>query len=229
MGAGRRRARKPGELVESDAEIAVEGPSTYVSRGGRKLEHALEVLGIDPAGRDCLDAGASTGGFTDCLLKRGAARVTCVDVAYGELDWGLRTDERVTVMERTNARHLEPGDLPYPPELIVCDLAFIGLTKVMGALERCLAPGGELLALVKPQFELGPERVGSGGVVRDAADRRDALVAAARAAQGAGLRFCGFAPSGLPGPKGNLETFLWCDRGAGDGPDPDGAAREVEP
>jgi 23S rRNA (cytidine1920-2'-O)/16S rRNA (cytidine1409-2'-O)-methyltransferase len=229
VGPGRRRARKPGELVEAGAEVAVQGGPAYVSRGGRKLERALDVLGIDPAGRDCLDAGASTGGFTDCLLQRGAARVTCVDVAYGELAWRLRGDERVTVMERTNARALEPGQLPYAPELIVCDLSFIGLGKVLPALAGCLKPDGDLLALVKPQFELGRNRVGKGGVVRDAADRRDALLGAARDAEAAGLRFRGFAGSGLPGPKGNRETFLWCDRGPDRVSDPERAAWEVEP
>lgn len=229
VGRGRQRARKPGELVAAEAEVAVEGGPAYVSRGGRKLERALELLEVDPTGRDCLDAGASTGGFTDCLLQRGAARVTCVDVAYGELDWRLRGDARVTVMERTNARGLEPEQLPYTPELIVCDLSFIGLGKVLPALARCLRADGELLALVKPQFELGRDRVGKGGVVRDAADRREALIGAAGDAEAAGLRFRGFAGSGLPGPKGNRETFLWCDRGRDRIADPERSAREVEP
>jgi 23S rRNA (cytidine1920-2'-O)/16S rRNA (cytidine1409-2'-O)-methyltransferase len=201
-------ASKPGQLVTEDAELYVSERPPFVSRGGIKLENALERLAIDVRGLDCLDVGASTGGFTDCLLQRGAERVIALDVAHGQLDWGLRNDPRVMVIERRNARHLEPSELPWTPGLITVDVSFISLAKLLPALGRCLAEGGEILALVKPQFELGPERVGKGGVVRDAADRREALRSAARAARGAGLEVLGLASSGLPGPKGNRETFI---------------------
>jgi 23S rRNA (cytidine1920-2'-O)/16S rRNA (cytidine1409-2'-O)-methyltransferase len=207
-------ALRPSQLVEPGAELVVDPGPRYVSRGGVKLENALEALGIDVAGRACLDVGASTGGFTDCLLQRGAARVAALDVAYGQLDLRLREDPRVVVIERRNARGLEPAELPFAPALITVDVSFISLTKVLPALARCLAPGGEVLAMVKPQFELGRDRVGR-GVVRDAADRREAILAVARAAEGLGLALRGFASSGLPGPKGNRETFLWC---GGEGP-----------
>lgn len=202
-------ALRPSQLVEPDAKLIVDEGPRYVSRGGTKLENALEALGIDVSGRDCLDVGASTGGFTDCLLQRGAARVIAADVAYGQLDVRMRRDPRVHVIERLNAREMEPSDLPFAPSLAAVDVSFISLTKVLPAVARCLAPGGEVLAMVKPQFELGKERVGR-GVVRAAADRREAILAVASAAQGLGLPIRGFASSGLPGPKGNRETFVWC-------------------
>lgn len=209
VGPGRARAAKPGQLVEEDVELAVDAPPPYVSRGGVKLANALDALGVDVTGRRALDVGASTGGFTDCLLQRGAARVIAADVAYGQLDVRMRRDPRVHVIERLNAREMEPSDLPFAPSLAAVDVSFISLTKVLPAVARCLAPGGEVLAMVKPQFELGKERVGR-GVVRAAADRREAILAVASAAQGLGLPIRGFASSGLPGPKGNRETFVWC-------------------
>jgi 23S rRNA (cytidine1920-2'-O)/16S rRNA (cytidine1409-2'-O)-methyltransferase len=202
-------ALRPSQLVEPEAALIVEEGRRFVSRGGIKLDNALERLGIEVAGRECLDVGASTGGFTDCLLQRGAARVAAVDVAYGQLDMALREDPRVSAIERRNARELEPADLPFVPNLATIDVSFISLTKVLPAVCRCLAPGGEVLAMVKPQFELGRERVGK-GVVRDAADRREAILSVAHAARDLGLAVRGFAPSGLPGPKGNRETFVWC-------------------
>jgi len=208
-------ALRPSQLVEPDASLIVDEGPRYVSRGGTKLENALEAIGIDVAGRDCLDVGASTGGFTDCLLQRGAARVAAVDVAYGQLDVRMRQDPRVLVIERLNARDLDPADLPFVPSLATVDVSFISLTKVLPAAARCIAPGGEILAMVKPQFELGRERVGR-GVVRAAADRREAIVKVAHAAQELGLAVRGFASSGLPGPKGNRETFVWC---GGSGPE----------
>jgi len=208
-------ALRPSQLVEPEAALIVDEGPRYVSRGGIKLENALNELGIDVAGRDCLDVGASTGGFTDCLLQRGAARVAAVDVAYGQLDLGLREDPRVSVIERLNARALELSDLPFVPSLATIDVSFISLTKVLPAVVRSIATDGEILAMVKPQFELGRERVGK-GVVRDVADRREAILAVAHAAEGLGLSVRGFASSGLPGPKGNRETFLWC-AGAGEG------------
>jgi 23S rRNA (cytidine1920-2'-O)/16S rRNA (cytidine1409-2'-O)-methyltransferase len=222
-------AEKPGQLVGDEVELVLEEPPLYVSRGGLKLENAIAALGVGVEGRSCLDVGASTGGFTDCLLRHGAERVIALDVGYGQLDWGLRNDPRVHVMERTNARHLTPEDLPWAPELATVDVSFISLAKVLPAVTRCLAPAGEVLALVKPQFELGPDRVGRGGVVRSAGDRRDALLSAARHARAAGLRLLGLAPSGVPGPKGNRETFLWCGLSGPGLDDLETAAAEVEP
>src|SRR6476646_8977482 len=164
-------ALRPSQLVEPDANLVVAEGRRFVSRGGTKLENALDALGIEVSGRDCLDVGASTGGFSDCLLQRGAARVAAVDVAYGQLDVRLRQDPRVHVIERLNARELAPVDLPFAPSLATVDVSFISLTKVLPAVARCLEPGGEVLAMVKPQFELGRERVGK-GVVRDPAGRR---------------------------------------------------------
>ncbi|HEX5610586.1 MAG TPA: TlyA family RNA methyltransferase [Solirubrobacterales bacterium] len=202
-------ALRPSQLVEPEATLIVDSGPRYVSRGGTKLENALEALGIDLAGRECLDVGASTGGFTDCMLQRGAARVAAVDVAYGQIDVSLREDPRVTVIERMNARELLPGDLPFAPSFATVDVSFISLTKILPAVARCLAPGGEVLAMVKPQFELGRKRVGR-GVVRDAGDRREAILTVAEAANEIGLTVRGFASSGLPGPKGNRETFVRC-------------------
>jgi 23S rRNA (cytidine1920-2'-O)/16S rRNA (cytidine1409-2'-O)-methyltransferase len=226
----RRRAQKPGELVPDDVGFEVARPPQYVSRGGIKLANALDALGLEVSGRRALDLGASTGGFTDCLLQRGAAHVVAVDVAYGALDWRLRSDERVTVVERRNARDLEPSDLPYAPELLVVDVSFISLTKILPAAIRCAAERFDCLALVKPQFEVGRESVGKGGVVRDAGARRRALVDVGNGARGLGAAVLGYASSGLPGPKGNLETFIWLAEGSRGGIDDlDAAATEVEP
>jgi 23S rRNA (cytidine1920-2'-O)/16S rRNA (cytidine1409-2'-O)-methyltransferase len=230
IGPERAPASKPGTMVALDVQLEVAARRRYASRGGHKLERALACFGIDAEGRLCLDVGASTGGFTDCLLQAGAARVTCVDVAYGELDWRLREDPRVTVLERVNARELDPARLPYAPGLIVVDVSFIGLAKVLPALAACAAGSFDLLALVKPQFEVGRDRVGRGGVVRSAADRLAALVSVGDAAVHAGMSVQGYCSSGLPGPAGNLESFVWCTEGARDGAhDLVAAAREVEP
>jgi 23S rRNA (cytidine1920-2'-O)/16S rRNA (cytidine1409-2'-O)-methyltransferase len=209
LGPGRQRAAKPGQLVADDVVVDVDAPPPYVSRGGVKLANALDALPVAVQGRHALDVGASTGGFTDVLLQRGAARVIALDVAYGELDWSLREDPRVTVIERTNARALEPAMLPYRPDLIVMDLSFISLGKVLPAVLRCAAPAYDCLAMVKPQFEVGRERVGKGGVVRDPALREEAIESVAGCARSLGARVVGRAESGLPGPAGNLETFLW--------------------
>jgi 23S rRNA (cytidine1920-2'-O)/16S rRNA (cytidine1409-2'-O)-methyltransferase len=221
-------ALRPSQLVEPDADLIVDAGPRFVSRGGIKLDNALTALGIDVAGRECLDVGASTGGFTDCLLQRGASRVAAVDVAYGQIDLRLRQDTRVTVIERLNARELMPEDLPFCPELATVDVSFISLAKILPAVARCLARRGEVLAMVKPQFEIGRERV-SKGVVRDAADRREAIRRVALAAAENGLPVRGLAASGLPGPKGNLETFVFC---GGEGPpvsDLEAAILQVEP
>jgi len=232
LGDDGRRADKPGQMVAPDVELAVaEGPQ-YVSRGGVKLANALGAFGLDPSGRCALDIGASTGGFTDCLLQRGAARVIAVDVAYGELHWKIRNDPRVTVLERVNARSLAPGDLPYAPDLIVADVSFVSLRKALTAPIGCAAQRWDCLAMVKPQFEVGRERVGKGGVVRSADDRRSALVdVASWARESLRAAVLGFASSGLPGPAGNQETFVWLAEGgrAGDVGDIEAAAREVEP
>jgi 23S rRNA (cytidine1920-2'-O)/16S rRNA (cytidine1409-2'-O)-methyltransferase len=230
LGGEGQRARKAGQLVDGDVDLAVDAPPPYVSRGGVKLANALERLGIDPSGRRCLDVGASTGGFTDCLLQRGAEHVVALDVAYGELDWRLREDDRVSVVERTNARHLEPGALPYAPDLIVADVSFISLTKLLPAVLRCAATPFDCLAMVKPQFEVGRGRLGKGGVVRSVDDRRDAIATVARLLREDGWPVLGFASSGLPGPAGNRETFAWiAEPGrAGALDDVDAAVAEVD-
>jgi 23S rRNA (cytidine1920-2'-O)/16S rRNA (cytidine1409-2'-O)-methyltransferase len=226
------RAQKPGQMVTGDVPVELDAAPAFVSRGGIKLANALDRLGLDVAGRDCLDVGASTGGFTDCLLKRGARHVAAVDVAYGELHWSLRSDDRVTVIERVNARALDPSALPYAPDLIVVDVSFISLRKVLPAVLAAAAPRFDCLALVKPQFEAGRERVGKGGVVRSAEDRRRAIWAVAEFARDSGgWSVMGLAPSGLPGPAGNRETFVWIAEPARPGAleDIEAAAAEVEP
>jgi 23S rRNA (cytidine1920-2'-O)/16S rRNA (cytidine1409-2'-O)-methyltransferase len=226
----RRRVSKPGELVREDIEVEVVRPPEFVSRGGIKLANALEALGLQIAGRRALDVGASTGGFTDCLLKRGAAHVVALDVAYGELDWRLRGDPRVTVIERRNARYLEPAELPYAPDLIVIDVSFISLAKILPAVLGCAAERFDCLALVKPQFEVGRRLVGKGGVVREPAARRQALVGVGQGAVELGASVVAYAGSGLPGPRGNLETFVWLAEGGRAGvADLEAAARRVEP
>ena len=210
LGGDGTRASKPGQMVADDVPVSVDRGDAYVSRGGVKLANALDSFGVGVAGRCCLDVGASTGGFTDCLLQRGASHVVAVDVAYGELDWRLRGDPRVTVVERTNARALQVESLPYRPDLIVADVSFISLRKVLPAVLDAASPEDfDCLALVKPQFELGRGRVGRGGVVRDASDRREALVSVGECVVALGRSVLGYASSGLPGPAGNRETFVW--------------------
>jgi 23S rRNA (cytidine1920-2'-O)/16S rRNA (cytidine1409-2'-O)-methyltransferase len=223
---------KPGQLVGEDEPLEVREAPRYVSRGGLKLENALDAFGIDPDGRRCLDLGASTGGFTDCLLQRGAEAVVAVDVAYGELHWRLRQEPRVTVIERRNARSLTPEELPWRPDLVVADLAFISLTKVLPVVPACAAERFDCLALVKPQFEVGPGEVGKGGVVRSADLRRDALVAVGGfALDELGLSVLDYTSSGLPGPAGNRESFVWLAEPGREGAaqDLEAAARKAEP
>jgi 23S rRNA (cytidine1920-2'-O)/16S rRNA (cytidine1409-2'-O)-methyltransferase len=221
---------KPGMLVPQDVEVTLRERPRYASRGGLKLEQALRSFGVDPEGRSCLDAGASTGGFTDCLLQSAAARVIAVDVGYGQLDWRIRTDSRVTVLERRNVRELQPGELRFVPDLIVVDVSFIALAKVLPVLVACAAPSFDLLGLVKPQFELGRGRVGRGGVVRDPADRLEALVSVGEEARNLGLSVQGYCPSGVPGPAGNRESFIWCTEAARPGvEDLRAAAAAAEP
>jgi 23S rRNA (cytidine1920-2'-O)/16S rRNA (cytidine1409-2'-O)-methyltransferase len=224
LGSDRRPAAKPGQLVTDDVAVEVDAPPPFVSRGGVKLANALEAFGVEPRGRECLDVGASTGGFTDCLLQRGAEHVTALDVAYGELSWKLREDPRVTVVERRNARELAPGELDPAPDLIAIDVSFISLAKVLPAVAGAAAGRFDLLAMVKPQFEVGRERVGGGGVVRSAEDRRSALVEVGRfAREELGLSVLGYASSGLPGPAGNRESFVWLAE-----PGREGAAASLE-
>ncbi|CAN5203380.1 16S/23S rRNA (cytidine-2'-O)-methyltransferase TlyA [soil metagenome] len=222
---------KPGQLVPDDVDLTVDRGPAYVSRGGVKLANALAALSLEVSGRACLDVGASTGGFTDCLLQRGASSVTTVDVAYGALDWRLRGDPRVTVLERTNARSRSPEDLSYLPDLIVIDVSFISLAKVLPAVLGCAAEPFDCLALVKPQFEVGRARVGKGGVVRSADDRRAALTAVGACARGLGFSVVDFVSSGLPGPAGNRESFIWIRPGGDPGAAEsiDAAARRAEP
>ncbi len=231
LGDERRPAEKPGQMVADDVAVEVADKPRFVSRGGQKLANALDAFGLDPADRLCLDAGASTGGFTDCLLQRGARHVAAVDVAYGELDWRLRNDPDVTVIERRNARELTSEELPYRPDLVVADLSFISLTKVLPSLLEAAAPRWDCIALVKPQFEVGRERVGKGGVVRGADDRRAALIDIGEWAAQSGHAVLGYASSGLPGPAGNRESFIWIAEGGRPGAveSIEEAAREVEP
>src|SRR3954466_512626 len=219
---------KPSELIDEKAELLVEEGEEFVSRGGIKLKNALEELPVEVDGRRCMDVGASTGGFTDCLLQRGAETVIAVDVGYGQLDWRLRQDPRVLVMERLNARALGDSYLPFRPELITVDVSFISLAMLIAPIVATAADEFDLLGLVKPQFELGKEKVGKGGVVRDAGDRRDAIRKVAQAAQDEGLVVRGLASSGLPGPKGNRETFVWTSR-TGEEIDLDAELERVEP
>ena len=197
---------KPGTQVDDAAELEVEQPPPYVSRGGEKLAHALDAFGVDPGGRDCLDVGASTGGFTDVLLQRGAARVIALDVGYGQLHERLRRDDRVVLLERVNARQLR--ELPFAPELVVADVSFISLKLVLPPALALARPGWEAVVLVKPQFEAGRGEVGKGGVVRDVDVRRRVVREIAGAALEWGGETVGVVDSGLPGPKGNREVFL---------------------
>jgi 23S rRNA (cytidine1920-2'-O)/16S rRNA (cytidine1409-2'-O)-methyltransferase len=196
---------KPGQQVSDETELTVERPPRFVSRGGEKLAHALDALGVDPAGKDCLDLGASTGGFTDCLLQRGAARVIALDVGYGQLHPRLRDDPRVTVLERVNARHLDA--LPFAPELVTCDVSFISATRVLPPAIALAAHGWEALVLVKPQFEAGRADVPK-GVVRDPEVHRRVLRAFCAEAGSWAARVAGVVDSGHPGPKGNREFVV---------------------
>jgi len=207
---GEARIDKAGAMLAEDAPIAVRGEDhPYVSRGGVKLAGALDTFGVDPAGKRCVDLGASTGGFTDCLLQRGAVSVAAVDVGYGQLAHKLRVDPRVLVLERTNARTLEPEAVGGLADLVVVDASFIGLAKLLPAIARLMAPGAELVALVKPQFEVGREEASrTRGVVKDPETRARAIEGAASDVRAAGLTVLGTCDSALEGPKGNLEAFV---------------------
>ncbi len=204
---------KPGHPVPVEADIRLKEPPRYVSRGGLKLEAALDTFGLDVEGRVAVDVGASTGGFTDCLLQRGAARVYAVDVGYGQLAWKLRQDPRVVVLERTNIRHLERLPEGALADLAVIDTSFIGLERVLPATLRLLRPQADLVVLVKPQFEAGPDKVGKGGVVRDPRVHREVLERVVALARELGLEVAGLRASPLLGPAGNVEFLLWLRRG----------------
>jgi len=223
-------ATKPATGVEPGTPVVVrtdpDQPS-WVSRGAHKLLGALDAFGVPVEGRRALDAGASTGGFTEVLLSRGATEVVAADVGYGELAWSLRTDDRVRVHERTNVRTLTPEAIDGPVDLVVADLSFISLRLVLPALSACAAAEADLLPMVKPQFEVGRERLGAGGVVRDPEHRRQAVVGVARAAEELGWGTAGVVASPLPGPAGNVEFFLWLRRDAGPVQDDD-VRRAVE-
>jgi len=209
--AGEQRVEKPGQLVDPEVPLRLKegaAPQQYVSRGALKLLRALEVFPVDPAGKRCADLGASTGGFTDLLLQRGAAQVVAVDVGYGQLHPRLRGDPRVVVRERENARHLAAGALGAAVDLVVGDLSFISLKLVLPAVRAILRPGGQAVLLVKPQFEVGKGEVGKGGVVRDQAKRLAALAAVEEAARGLGFEVAGHVESPIEGPAGNREWLL---------------------
>lgn len=204
---GDRVIEKPGQLLDPSTalELAVRLP--FVSRGGLKLEHALDTFGIDVSGLVCADIGASTGGFTDCLLQRGAAKVYAIDVGYGQLDYGLRNDQRVVVMERVNARRLNA--LPETVSVVTIDVSFISLTYILPAVKRIIVTDGQVIALIKPQFEAGKARVGRGGVVRDESVRRDAASHVLRSAEQLGFGIFGLTESPIVGPAGNVEYLVW--------------------
>ena len=212
-------ASKAATAVEPDAALLVLDDvedAGWASRGAHKLLGALDAFepdGLVVAGRRCLDAGASTGGFTDVLLRRGAAQVVAVDVGYGQLAWRLRTDERVVVFDRTNVRALRPDDIGGPVDFVVADLSFISLRLVLPALLACAQDDADLVPMVKPQFEVGKQRLGSGGVVRDPGLRAEAVLDVVHAAARLGLRLRGVVASPLPGPSGNVEFFAWLRRG----------------
>jgi 23S rRNA (cytidine1920-2'-O)/16S rRNA (cytidine1409-2'-O)-methyltransferase len=220
-----RPAFKPATLVDPREPVAVEGATRrFASRGGEKLAAALERFGVDPEGQRCLDAGAGSGGFTDVLLSRGAAHVIALDVGYGQMDWRVRTDPRVSVMERVNVRYLRPTDLPAPPELVVADLSFISLTKVIPALAGVAGPRADVVLLVKPQFEAGPSDVGRGGVVSDPRVWRKAVAEVAESCRRHGLGPLDVMASPIRGPAGNVEFLLHARKGdPGNALDVDGA------
>ena len=208
-----RRVEKSGQTLDEDAPLEVREPDhPYVSRGGVKLAGALEAFGYDPAGKTVADFGASTGGFTDCLLQRGATKSFAIDVGYGQLHNKLLQDPRVVVMERTNARHLKRGALPEEVDLVVIDASFIGLEKLLPAARALLKADGDILALVKPQFQVGQDKVGKGGVVRDPTLRRKATATVAADAEKLGFALVAQADCVITGPKGNQETFIWLRR-----------------
>ena len=219
------RVDKPGTAVDPEKQIEVRGEvPAYVSRGGKKLEKALQVFPVDPAGKRCIDCGASTGGFTDVLLQNGAEKVYAVDVGYGQLAWKLRTDERVVNMERTNLRYVTPEQIPEKLDLAVMDVSFISIRLVLPAVRELLRDDGEVICLIKPQFEAGRENVGKKGVVRDAAVHLAVLTQFIEFFPAAGFTLRGLDYSPIRGPEGNIEYLAWLQKGAHDAPELDAAA-----
>lgn len=214
---GGQKAEKPGMMVRPDADIEVRGGQRYVSRGGLKLERALSHFGISPEGKVCIDCGASTGGFTDCLLQNGASLVYAVDVGYGQLAWSIRSDPRVVVKERINIRHMKPDDLDIKPELATIDLSFISLAIILPVACTLLTEDGEAICLIKPQFEAGREKVGKKGVVRDPETHKGVLDTFLTSAAQSGFRAKGLTYSPVKGPEGNIEYLAWLARGDGEG------------
>lgn len=213
-------AHKAGTEIDAEATLAIKERPRFVSRAGEKLAHALATLGVDPTGASALDVGASTGGFVDCLLQHAAERVIALDVGYGQLDARIRADERVHVMERVNARHLQCDTLPFVPDFLTTDVSFISLKTVLSAVLTCMAPVFTGLLLVKPQFEAGPRLVGKGGIVRDLSVRADVLRSVGSFFRDADLAVRGLCESGLPGARGNVEFVYHVDRGSGGGVTP---------
>ena len=210
---GEQRADKAGTKVAEDAAISVKAAERYVGRGGLKMEGALAAFGIDPTGATCLDIGASTGGFTDCLLQHGAAKVFAIDVGHSQLDWKIRSDPRVVVREKLNARYLTRADIPDPIAVCVIDVSFISLTLILPPAAALLSNGGVIVPLIKPQFEVGREEASrSRGVVKDASVRAAAVAQSLEDVRGAGFSILGDCASQLPGPKGNLEHFVFARR-----------------
>ncbi len=212
------REDKAGTMIDEKAEITVKGNQLpYVSRGGLKLEKAMKSFGVALDGRVCMDVGASTGGFTDCMLQNGAARVYAVDVGHGQLDWKLRNDERVVCMEKTNIRYVTPDDIQEPPSFVSIDVSFISLTKVLGPVRELMTDAGEIVCLIKPQFEAGREKVGKKGVVRDPAVHEEVIRKVIAYAAQIGLEKVGLDFSPIKGPEGNIEYLLYLRKQAGDG------------
>ncbi len=227
--SGDRCLDKPGMPVATDIVLEVIGEvHPYVSRGGLKLEKALREFEFDPSGRIALDIGASTGGFTDCLLQFGSAKVYAVDVGYGQLAWKLRGDTRVIVFERMNARYLDPALFDPRPDLVVADVSFISLAKIFPSIAACLAGNGPVITLIKPQFEAGPELVGKRGVVRDAAVQRDVILSVTKSAADSGFALDQITGSPIRGPQGNLEFLTMWSRGSYREPDPEHIAQMIE-
>ena len=219
------RVDKPGTAVDPEKPIEVRGEQlAFVSRGGKKLEKALKVFPVDPAGKLCIDCGASTGGFTDVLLQNGAKKVYAVDVGYGQLAWKLRTDERVVNMERTNLRYVTREQIPEPLDLAVMDVSFISIRLVLPAVRELLRPDGEVVCLIKPQFEAGREHVGKKGVVRDASVHLAVLEQFIAFFPTAGFTLMGLDYSPIRGPEGNIEYLAWLKKGEWEAPTPDAAA-----
>lgn len=206
------RVDKAGALVGEGAGITVKEPLRYVSRGALKLEAALGAFGIDVSGLTAVDIGSSTGGFTDCLLQAGASKVYAVDVGYGQLDWKLRNDPRVVVKERVNARYLKPGDIGESPDIAVIDVSFISLKMIIPPAVKVLKPGGILIALIKPQFEVGKGKVGKGGIVRDEAKHREVVDKITEFVKAEGLRVTGVIPSPILGAEGNKEFLIAAEK-----------------